>query len=79
MESLHDPKGIVKTKYPNQGDYLEEKKEIEFNIGQCYEEEPAKTLVCKHCGSDQFKVAQGSHFTAVKCIKCEYEVCIHDG
>lgn len=79
MKSLHDPKRIVKDEYPGCGDYLEEKEEIEFNIGQCYADEPAKTLVCKHCESDKFKVAQGDYFTAVKCVNCEYEVCIHDG
>ena len=79
MEDKYDPKGIVKKEYASQEDYLKEKKEIEFNVGQCYENEPAKTLVCKHCGSEQFKVAQGSYFTAVKCVKCEYEICIHDG
>jgi len=79
MKGLHDPKKIAKNEYPTQEDYLEYKKEIEFNVGQCYEDEPAKTLICKHCGNDQFKIAQGSYFTAVKCVKCEYEVCIHDG
>ena len=79
MKDLHDPKKIVKIEYASQEDYLVEKKEIEFNIGQSYEETPAKTLMCKHCGSEEFKVAQGDYFTAVKCVKCEYEVCIHKG
>lgn len=79
MDHLHDPNKIVKRKSPSQIDYLDCKKDIEFNVGQSYEDENAKTLVCKHCESDQFKVGQGNYFTAVKCVNCEYEVCIHEG
>lgn len=50
-----------------------------FKIGQCYEEEAATTLCCKKCGSHSFNVGQGSYFTAIKCINCDYQVCIHDG
>ena len=79
MKNIYDPKGIVNSDHPSQEDYLAEKKEIEFAVGQSYEDTPAKTLFCKHCGNDQFKVAQGDYFTAVKCVNCEYEICIHKG
>lgn len=79
MEYLYDPKKIVKIESPDQDDYLEEKEEIEFNIGQHYKETPARTLVCKHCKNEEFKVAIDYCFTAIKCINCEYEICIHDG
>ena len=79
MNNIYDPKNIVKEEHPYQEDYLEEKKYIEFKVGQSYEKIPARTLYCKHCGSDIFKVAKGDCFTAVKCINCKYEVCIHDG
>ncbi len=79
MKSFHDPKELV-SKYEQYSEYLvEEKKDGEFHIGQCYDEEPAQTLYCKHCGGSEFKVGQGNYFTAIKCKKCEYEVCIHDG
>lgn len=78
-QNAYDPKGVVKSNYAELEDYLKEKNEIEFNIGQGYEEIPARTLICKHCGCDKFKVGQGNCFTAIKCIKCEYEVCIHEG
>jgi len=78
-KTVYDPRRILKYTYPEQGDFLEEKNEIEFNIGQCYEDIPARTLICKHCGCDTFKVGQGNYFTAIKCINCEYEVCVHDG
>jgi len=50
-----------------------------FHIGQCYEEEAAATLVCVKCDGKVFNVGQGSYFTAIRCVKCEWEVCIHDG
>ena len=56
-----------------------ELKEGDFEIGQCYEETPAKTLICKKCKSKKFIVGQGNYFTAIKCEKCEYEICIHEG
>lgn len=53
--------------------------EGDFDIGQCYEETPAKTLVCKKCKSKKFIVGRGSYFTAIKCEECGYEICIHEG
>ena len=53
--------------------------EGDFDIGQCYEDTPAKTLVCKKCKSKKFIVGQASYFTAIKCEKCGYEICIHSG
>lgn len=50
-----------------------------FHIGQCYENTPAVDLICKACGSREFNVAQGSYFTALRCPKCAWEVCIHNG
>ena len=50
-----------------------------FHIGQTYEEQAATTLSCKKCGSKKFFVGQGNYFTAIKCPKCGWEVCIHDG
>ena len=51
----------------------------DFDIGQCYEEIPAKTLICKKCKSKKFIVGQGDYFTAIKCDKCNYEICVHAG
>jgi len=50
-----------------------------FQIGQCYDDEPATTLSCTKCGSDKFMVGKGSYFTAIKCPNCKWELCIHDG
>ena len=41
--------------------------------------EEAQTLICRQCGSDQFIVAHWNYFTAIKCVKCKWERCIHDG
>jgi len=58
---------------------LEESEEDEFEIGQCYEDIPAKKIKCKKCGSDKFIVGVGSYFTAIKCPNCKWEYCIHEG
>ena len=55
------------------------KVEGDFEIGQCYEESAAKTLVCKKCKSKKFIVGKGHCFTAIKCENCGYEICIHEG
>lgn len=50
-----------------------------FTIGQGYEGTPAKTLQCSICGGVEFYVGQGDYFTAIMCVKCRWEGCIHDG
>lgn len=60
-------------------DVLIEVERGDFSIGQCYENEPAKTLLCKKCGADTFTVGCGECFTAIKCNTCKWEQCIHDG
>ena len=51
----------------------------DFHIGQSYDNENCVTLVCDTCGCDKFTVGTGSYFTAIKCDKCGWERCIHDG
>ena len=58
---------------------LKEVDQGDFSIGQCYEKTPAKTLICKKCGANTFIVGIGSYFTAIKCKKCKWELCIHNG
>ena len=50
-----------------------------FHIKQSYDEEFAKEIKCKICGSKDFNVAMGSYFTAIRCNKCRWETCIHAG
>jgi hypothetical protein len=50
-----------------------------FHIGQPYEKKVAGKLVCKLCGGDHFYVGRGDYYTAIKCVKCEWEKCIHEG
>jgi hypothetical protein len=50
-----------------------------FHIGQCYEESKAMTLKCYKCGGNKFHVAQGSCYTAIRCVICMWECCIHEG
>ena len=51
----------------------------DFHIGQSYDDEPCQTVICDKCNSDKFIVGEGSYFTAIKCINCGWEICIHDG
>ena len=88
---LHIPEKLLSSIMPanaDREDFLEyrvegilmglEKRE-EFIVKQGYEEERTKTIVCKICGADNFKVGQGGYFTAIKCLTCEWEICIHEG
>jgi len=50
-----------------------------FHIGQSYEKKAAKVLECRKCGGREFNVGQGNFFTVIRCVKCEWELCVHDG
>lgn len=50
-----------------------------FHIGQPYEDKPAQAIKCVLCGGNQFCVGQGSCYTAIKCVHCEWELCVHEG
>ena len=51
----------------------------DFELGQIYDDGPAKTLVCDRCGNDKFLVGKGSCLTVIKCPSCGWEASIHDG
>jgi hypothetical protein len=53
--------------------------ESTFSIGQGYEKVPAKDIYCGLCKGTEFNVGQGDYFTALRCVTCKWEVCIHDG
>jgi hypothetical protein len=61
------------------GDDFFDNRTGDFSIGQSYVEEPAYTIICKKCGSDKFIVGRSDYYTAIKCGKCKYELCIHQG
>jgi hypothetical protein len=66
-------------KEPQYTSVIRESRADEFEIGQCYEDIPAKRLECKKCKSKQFIVGVGSYYTAIKCPKCLWEKNIHNG
>ena len=53
------------------------KEETLFHIGDG--DMIAQTLVCKKCDGDQFNVGRASYYTAIRCVKCEWEICVHNG
>lgn len=50
-----------------------------FHIGQCYDIWVAETVQCIKCGSKEFNVGSGTHFTVIRCPKCKWEWIVHDG
>lgn len=58
---------------------IEVKKDGLFHTGQSYDDDKAQTIYCKKCGGKDFNVGQGNYWTGIKCTKCGYEVCIHEG
>jgi hypothetical protein len=66
-------------KQPDFEDIIDQLDDDEFEIGQCYAEEPVKKFKCKKCGSTEFMVGSEEYFTAIKCPKCLWEICVHDG
>ena len=73
---------------PEPNDWDTEKMEVEsawaettdrFHIGQSYEKEPAKVIECRTCAGRKFEVGCGSYFTAIRCVNCRWECCIHSG
>ncbi len=50
--------------------------EDEFHIGDVSQ---ARKHICKLCGGDKFQVGSDEYFTAIRCIRCKWEVCIHEG
>lgn len=74
---LEDQNGIP-LKYDLLDKTIKRKADDRFHIGQMGDV-PAISIVCRKCDGTQFYVGQGSHFTAIKCVKCEWEICIHEG
>ena len=81
--NIYDPKNIFSTNteddYIDSDDVISLSKDRLFHIGQSYEDKPARYVYCKICGGVNFNVGRGSYFTAIKCISCDYELCIHEG
>lgn len=59
--------------------YVKLIKDETFHVGQMYVEVPCETYVCLGCGGKEFKVGYGDLFTAIKCVKCLWEVEVHEG
>lgn len=80
-DQFYDPNNVsgrIDSKYTDSENFLIPRGDV-FHIGQIYDTKPAHVMICKFCGGDKFTIAQGSHFTAVSCVTCQYEVCAHTG
>lgn len=81
-KDFYDPAGLLvenKRAFRGARDFLKDKDDAYFHIGQSYEEKPAQQAVCLYCGGGSFEIAFGSYYTAARCVNCKWEVCIHEG
>jgi len=54
--------------------------DIKWGIQQSYDKEYKMVdLMCTSCGSFEFNVGRGTYYTAIRCSKCGWEECLHDG
>jgi hypothetical protein len=78
--NFYDPKNPIKDDVdPDMLDLVFTLPETLFHIGQCYEDSPAETVACKLCNSTSFNVGTASYYTAIKCVNCGWECCVHNG
>lgn len=59
--------------------FIEVEDDETFHIGQCYENHAAVTIECAQCKSRVFNVGVGHCFTGIRCVNCEWEICVHQG
>jgi hypothetical protein len=64
---------------PYEGLIREVEDDNTFHIGQFFDGHAAHTVECKRCSGRVFNVGVGGFFTAIRCVKCEWEYCIHNG
>ena len=50
-----------------------------FHIGQEYTTRPDTKIRCVLCHGDKFEVGRGNYHTAIRCVTCQWELCIHEG
>lgn len=69
-----------KYEQPDESEVLEhDENDTTFHIGQFGSKNPASTLVCKICKGKEFNIGTDAYYTAIKCVKCDWQICIHEG
>lgn len=58
---------------------LVRKSENDFHIGPKCDSTYASKLVCVLCGGSHFFVGSALWYTAISCIDCGWELCVHSG
>jgi hypothetical protein len=74
----YDPKAPKADEYGLRDDWLVEVAGDEFHIGQTYDKTPAQQRKCT-CGCVAFHIGRGDYYTAIRCMDCRRELCIHEG
>lgn len=78
MKDSYDPIN-PEEEYLFRQDYLDERNDGIFTTGPSGDDIPCSTCYCKRCGGNTFYVGKGDWFTSVKCVTCNYEICVHEG
>lgn len=60
-------------------DFYNEIDDDTFHIGQSYMDTNVNKYVCKTCNGDKFYFGQKEYFSAIKCVTCGWETCVHEG
>lgn len=74
----YDPKSPDEDEYGVRDEWLGEVADGGFHIGQTYDGKPATQMKCS-CGCVAFHIGRGDYYTAVRCMDCRKELCIHEG
>lgn len=78
LHGLYDPYDCDnETILPDEGEYFDHIINETFHITHL--EKPIKTMVCRACGGTEFNIGSCSYTTYARCIKCQWEICIHSG
>lgn len=51
----------------------------DFPFEQSQSYDPIQSFFCLTCGATEFLVGKGGYRTVIKCKKCGWEACVHEG
>lgn len=60
-------------------EYIEDAEATVFHVRERSNKEIIPTYRCKHCKGVEFNVGRSGYYTAIKCVKCKWENCVHEG
>lgn len=67
--------GVVK---PDPESFYMVRESRTFHV-QNRKEQVIREYVCTHCGGMEFNAGTAQYKTFLRCVKCEWETCVHSG